>query len=213
MKYIIIINKCRKDPMPCIVTNKAYGDNKVLNKSQSIMKHQLLGRSLAQMSPIFVMGKAHFSTSSTSFVKEVKFNPRTMEDLIDGLRDKQTVNSTRVKPYLSNEAESIPKGTIRNFDLYETAVPPTGKEFVFLKGANSFHISTPLNLTEVDLLNEIKKFLKLLDKGKNYSIHVIANYPEERLGCRSISKSFLISSTVPAVKLRDFLMSGLKIPT
>jgi Skp family chaperone for outer membrane proteins len=209
MLFLFNQPQCRQESLLCRVTNKAYGD-KVLNQFNPTMKHPMFLNSLAPTSKMLVICKSNFSTSLTSFAKGVDFNPRTMEDLIEGLRDKIQSNSTRVKPYLANEAESVPKGTIQNFELYETAVPPTGKEFVFLKGSKSFHISNPLNLTELELLNEIKTFLSFLDEDKNYSIHVIANYPEERLGYRSISKSFLISSKVPAVKLRDYLLSALK---
>jgi len=140
---------------------------------------------------------------------EKPFEPQTMEELIDGLRDKQ-LNSTRVKPHLANEASPVPKGTFKNFELFETAVPPAGKELVFIKGANTFHIDSPLSLTEPQLTIELKKFLSLLDKERNYSVHVIANYPQEKLGFRSILKSFLISPSVPAAKLRDFIMAALK---
>ena len=209
MLFLFNQPQCRQESLLCRVTNQAYGD-RVINQFNPTMKHPMFLNSLAPTSKMLVICKSNFSTSLTSFAKGVDFNPRTMEDLIEGLRDKIQSNSTRVKPYLANEAEPVPKGTIRNFELYETALPPTGKEFVFLKGSKSFHISNPLNLTELELLNEIKTFLSFLDEDKNYSIHVIANYPEERLGYRSISKSFLISSKVPAVKLRDYLLSALK---
>lgn len=111
--------------------------------------------------------------------------------LDEGLRQ---VHSLKSKPTYKGTVESIAPNTVQDFTLYEHALAPEGKDFIFKEKFNKYNITTPLLITYTDFRDKCEHFLTLLKTDKTYICHLVALHNNPEIGFRSLMKSFFISS-------------------
>jgi len=158
-------------------------------------------------SSLMIVGNASIQIRSASSTSD--FDWETVHQIASELRDKKNRLSQRVRPHFQGKAVTIPSRKVKNFQPFDAVTPPKGYELLCPKAASFYHIDRPLEITELELRGELKKFLGYLESDKNYIVHLIAQYTPNEIGFRTVMKSFYLSSNVPVKSLQGLIVNSL----